>query len=124
MSPCRWLATPKGFCRRYCFAKKAMPVTFHLCMSASHGCRPVPLTSALPGYDAVIQLHAIDGEALAIAQQGGGGFGDPKARNEIAVADDVRLGLISSEAAARDYGIVVRDDGQIDHVETARRRGT
>ena len=55
---------------------------------------------------------------------GGGGFGDSKARNEISVSEDVRLGLVSSEAAARDFGVVVRDDGQIDHVETARRRGT
>ena len=55
---------------------------------------------------------------------GSGGFGDPRARNEIAVSEDVRLGLVSSEAGERDYGVVVRDDGQIDHVETARRRGT
>ena len=55
---------------------------------------------------------------------GGGGFGDPKARNEIAVFEDVRLGLVSSEAAARDYGVVGRNDGQIDHVETSRCRGT
>ena len=64
------------------------------------------------------------GERLIVEMPGGGGFGDPKARNEIAVFEGVRLGLVSSEAAARDYGIVVRDDGQIDHVETARRRGT
>ena len=64
------------------------------------------------------------GERLIVEMPGGGGFGDPKARNEIAVSEDVRLGLVSSEAAARDYGVVVRDDGQIDHVETARRRGT
>ena len=64
------------------------------------------------------------GERLIVEMPGGGGFGDLKARNEISVSKDVRLGLVSSEAAARDYGIVVRDDGQIDHVETARRRGT
>ena len=64
------------------------------------------------------------GERLIVEMPGGGGFGDPKLRNEIAVAEDVRLGLVSSEAAARDYGVVIRDDGQIDHVETARRRGT
>ena len=46
-----------------------------------------------------------------IVEMAGGGFGDPKARNEIAVTDDVRLGLVSSEAAARDYGVVIRDDG-------------
>ena len=35
---------------------------------------------------------------------GGGGFGDPGKRERAKVAEDVRLGLVSKDAAARDYG--------------------
>jgi N-methylhydantoinase B len=60
---------------------------------------------------------------LIIEMPGGGGYGDPKARDPEAVADDVRLGLVSPEAAARDYGVVVGKNGQIDEAATAKRRG-
>ncbi len=60
---------------------------------------------------------------LIIEMPGGGGYGDPKARDAKAVADDVRLGLVSVEAAARDYGVVVSEDGQIDEAATAKQRG-
>ena len=53
---------------------------------------------------------------------GGGGFGDPMARDPEAVADDVRLGLVSPEAAARDYGVVMGENGQADGAATAKRR--
>ena len=36
---------------------------------------------------------------------GGGGYGDPKARDPERVLDDVKNGYISAEAAARDYGV-------------------
>ena len=52
---------------------------------------------------------------------GGGGFGDPLRRDEEAVLRDVRLGFVSEAAAARDYGVVVRD-GAIDPGATARLR--
>ena len=35
---------------------------------------------------------------------GGGGWGDPAARPLHAIARDIRLGYVSAEAAARDYG--------------------
>ncbi len=60
---------------------------------------------------------------LIIEMPGGGGYGDPMARDAEAVADDVRLGLVSVEAAARDYGVVVSEDGQIDEAATAKQRG-
>ncbi|MBT5191662.1 MAG: hydantoinase B/oxoprolinase family protein [Rhodospirillaceae bacterium] len=62
------------------------------------------------------------GERLIIEMPGGGGFGDPKARDPDAVAGDVRLGFVSNEAAARDYGVVIQDDGQVDRVKTAAKR--
>lgn len=59
---------------------------------------------------------------LIIEMPGGGGFGDPMARDPEAVADDVRLGLVSPEAAARDYGVVMGENGQADGAATAKRR--
>ena len=61
-------------------------------------------------------------DRLIIELPGGGGFGDPKARDRESVAQDVRLGLVSPEAAARDYGVVVGDDGEVDGETTAKRR--
>jgi N-methylhydantoinase B len=38
---------------------------------------------------------------------GGGGFGDPRMRDPEAVAKDVERGMVSIEAAARDYAVIV-----------------
>jgi N-methylhydantoinase B len=56
---------------------------------------------------------------------GGGGYGDPLARDPERVLRDVREGAVSVEAAGRDYGVVlVRSDGgwTIDHAATQARR--
>ncbi|MDP6690055.1 MAG: hydantoinase B/oxoprolinase family protein [Alphaproteobacteria bacterium] len=60
---------------------------------------------------------------LIVEMPGGGGFGNPMVRAPKAVAADVRLGLVSEEAAARDYGVVLTETGQIDQEATAKRRG-
>ena len=40
------------------------------------------------------------------------------------VARDVRLGYVSAETAARDYGVVVKDNGEVDESATvALRKG-
>jgi len=44
------------------------------------------------------------GETVRIVEAGGGGFGDPRARDRAAVAEDVANGLVTPAAAARDYG--------------------
>ena len=44
------------------------------------------------------------------------------ARRSTAVAEDVRQGFISAEAARRDYGVAVNDDGTVDEAETAKLR--
>lgn len=44
------------------------------------------------------------GERLILELPGGGGLGDPRERDPAQVAEDVRLGFISEEAARRDYG--------------------
>ena len=55
-----------------------------------------------------------DGERLMLYMAGGGGMGNPKHRDPALVAQDVRGGLVSVDAAARDYGVVVSADGVLD----------
>jgi N-methylhydantoinase B len=55
---------------------------------------------------------------------GGGGLGDPRERDANAVAQDVRLGLVSPTAARDDYGVVVAADGTLDIKATATLRTT
>ncbi|MBC6405822.1 MAG: hydantoinase B/oxoprolinase family protein [Rhodospirillales bacterium] len=49
-------------------------------------------------------LRVNPGERLFFDTPGGGGFGDPKARNPQALAEDVAAGLVSPEAASSVYG--------------------
>ena len=44
------------------------------------------------------------GDRLIMEMPGGGGLGDPRARSPERLAEDVRNGLVSPEAAKRDYG--------------------
>ena len=58
---------------------------------------------ALPGKG----IHEIPaGDKLVVKMPGGGGYGDPRARERADTLRDLRLGLISPEAAKRDYGLV------------------
>ncbi|WP_376088863.1 hydantoinase B/oxoprolinase family protein [Roseomonas sp. CCTCC AB2023176] len=52
---------------------------------------------------------------------GGAGYGDPLARDVQAVLDDVRDGMISTEAASRDYGVAIGPDGAAEEDERRRR---
>ena len=61
------------------------------------------------------------GDIVTLRTAGAGGYGDPFARDPVRVLRDVRRGLVSPDAAARDYGVVVRD-GHVDAEATARRR--
>jgi N-methylhydantoinase B len=61
-------------------------------------------------------------EAVIIEMPGGGGLGDPFERDPMKVAEDVDFGLVSRQAAERDYGVVLRDDHSVDHDTTAARR--
>lgn len=47
------------------------------------------------------------GEMVSIMTTGGGGWGDPLAREPQMVAYDVTCGLVSEEAARNDYGVVL-----------------
>lgn len=75
-------------------------------------------------------LEVQRGDVVTFRSPGGGGWGDPFQRPEEAVLTDVRAGLVSPEAAERDYGVVVTGgpatgtEPSIDHEATAllRRR--
>lgn len=61
---------------------------------------------------------------LSIRSPGGGGSGDPLARDVEAVLGDVRDELVSPAAAAREYGVVISDDLRtIDQAATIHVRG-
>jgi N-methylhydantoinase B len=62
------------------------------------------------------------GQKVRLETPGGGGFGDPATRESERVARDVRLGYVSGAAAARDYKVVLRQDGTLDADATAKAR--
>jgi N-methylhydantoinase B len=61
-------------------------------------------------------------DAIRLELPGGGGFGDPRARDPHRVLDDVRDGMITAEEAHRDYGVVIDAHGQLDVAATERLR--
>lgn len=61
------------------------------------------------------------GDVILVTSSGGGGFGPPTERDAKAVLFDVQQGKVSIQAAADDYGVVIRD-GAIDETATAARR--
>jgi len=52
------------------------------------------------------------GDAFLIETAGGGGFWDPLERDAERVLADVRAGYVSLEAARRDYGVVIEQQGR------------
>jgi N-methylhydantoinase B len=56
------------------------------------------------------------GDEAQLCLPGGGGYGDPLARPPERVLQDVVDGYVSSEAAERDYGVVVRFLGEPDQL--------
>jgi len=63
------------------------------------------------------------GQRVRLETPGGGGFGDPMTRASERVARDFSFGYVSREAARRDYGVVLRNDGSVDASATTRLRG-
>jgi N-methylhydantoinase B len=63
------------------------------------------------------------GQKVRLETPGGGGFGDPAAREPERVARDVRLGYVSRQAARRDYQVALRADGTLDADATLKMRG-
>jgi N-methylhydantoinase B len=59
------------------------------------------------------------GERFVCLGPAGGGYGDPLAREPKRVHDDVADGLLTMEAALRDYRVVLTTGGAVDEAETA-----
>lgn len=64
--------------------------------------------------DKIDMLALEDGDTVTLLTPGAGGYGDPYEREPDAVLADIRRGIISREAAARDYGVVVTAAGDLD----------
>jgi N-methylhydantoinase B len=62
------------------------------------------------------------GDVICLALPGGGGFGDPRARDTERVLRDVLDGLISVDDARQDYGVAIDADLQLNPAETQRLR--
>jgi N-methylhydantoinase B len=62
------------------------------------------------------------GDRLIVEMPGGGGYGDPFARDPMAVARDVAHGLVTPEDAQAAYGVVIGPAGAPDAAATAARR--
>ena len=57
-----------------------------------------------PMVSKMIGIKLKQGQTVHLETPGGGGHGDPGKRPAAAIARDVRLGYVSADAAARDYG--------------------
>ncbi len=62
------------------------------------------------------------GDVVSFRLSGGGGYGDPHERDTEAVARDVRLGLVSPDAARERYSVVIDPDGTVDEDATVDAR--
>jgi N-methylhydantoinase B len=58
---------------------------------------------------AASNIETRKGDRFIVEISGGGGYGDPKARNRAMVLDDLRCGRISAQAAAEFYGLDERE---------------
>jgi N-methylhydantoinase B len=70
----------------------------------------------------VRDVPVYEGDRLVFETAGAGGVGDPLERDPEAVAKDVRWKLVSPEAAEREHGVVLADDGSVDASATEARR--
>ena len=68
------------------------------------------------------EVDVKEGDVLYFNTWGGGGWGDPMARDPKLVKIDVDRGLVSVEGAKR-YGVMIGDDGNVDLGATDALRG-
>ena len=104
-----------------------------------HRYRPWGFDGGLEGQPAELRLERADGSVTALPSKvphtqvragerfvcvgpAGGGYGHPFARDPRRVLDDVLDGLISSETARRDFGVVLTPEMTIDMDATAAAR--
>lgn len=96
------------------------------------GGRPGSLTEMVinEGTDRELRPSIVDviplrpGDTVTLHTAGAGGYGHPYERDVSAVREDVARGKVSVEAAARDYGVVITPDGEVDVAGTDELRLT
>jgi N-methylhydantoinase B len=71
----------------------------------------------------VFNVRLERGDAYKMLSGGGGGFGDPHERDAERVAEDVREGYVSAEAARALYGVALNAELRVDETGTAQLRG-
>jgi N-methylhydantoinase B len=71
---------------------------------------------------AMFSITIGEGDVYVHRTAGGGGWGDPLAREPAEVAADVRNGKVSIAAARERYGVVVDGDGVVEDAATAALR--
>jgi len=76
--------------------------------------------SPMPGKVAGFDLRA--GDIVRMESSGGGGYGDPLARDPSRVWRDVVLGYITDSDARDRYGVVLTEAGAVDNAATDARR--
>lgn len=62
------------------------------------------------------RIDLVPGQSIHLNTPGGGGYGDPYARDPERVRQDVIAGYVTPEAAEREYGVVVRFTGAPDEL--------
>ena len=75
---------------------------------------------ATPGKVTGVAIRA--GDIVVMQSAGGGGYGDPLAREPDRVRDDVLAGYVSPERARLGYGVVLAPSGEVDVAATQAER--
>ena len=88
---------------------------FHYSNSDGNEVSP-PMVSKMVG------IHLEHRQRVRLETPGGGGYGDPLERDPLHIANDVNLGYVTQEAAARDYKCVVSTNGKLDAAGTLKMR--
>ncbi len=101
------------------------------------GCPPWGLAGGGPGAVPEVEMLHPDGRregltkdnrrldpgcSVRVSSAGGGGHGPGHEREIPRVLEDLRLGYLSRDGAARDYGVVVDEAGQLDPAATRQMR--
>lgn len=83
---------------------------------ANNGDATPPMASKM------VDISLKRGQRVRIEAPGGGGYGDANSRDPARIAEDVRLGYVTVQAAADDYRCVVSEAGVLDAAATKKLR--
>ena len=72
-----------------------------------------------PQVSKMVGIKINRGQHLRLETPGGGGYGDPFERDPDAILSDIKDGYVSVESAKHQYGVIIDQNGDIDHAQTA-----